>query len=141
MAEAAPRRGSSGLNKVMIIGNLGRDPEMRFTASGTAMTTFSVAVGRNFRGNDGEWREETEWFRIVAWTDLAERLAQNLTKGRKVYVEGRLSTRSWDGTDGQKHYTTEVIANNVIYLDRAPGASLPDYAGGEIEPDEVPFDQ
>src|SRR5438552_3112310 len=125
MAEATPRRGSTGLNKVMLIGNLGADPEMRFTANGTALTTFSVAVNRNSRSHEGEWREETEWFSIVTWSELAERLAQNLNKGRKVYVEGRLQTRSWDGQDGQKRYRTEVVANQVLFLDRPPGASLP----------------
>jgi single-strand DNA-binding protein len=141
MAEATPRRGSSGLNKVMIIGNLGADPEMRYTASGSAITTFRVAVGRNYKSNDGELKEETEWFRVVSWNQLAEVLGANLQKGRRVYVEGRLSTRSWDGQDGQKHYITEVVASQVLFLDRPPGASLPDYSGGEIEPEEVPFEQ
>ena len=141
MAEAAPRRGAPGLNKVMLIGNLGKDPEMRFTANGLAVTTFSVAVNRNSRNAEGEWREETDWFNIVAWRDLAERVAQNLTKGRKVFVEGRLQTRSWDGQDGQKHYMTEVVANQIIYLDRAPGGAMPDYPGGDIDPDDIPFDQ
>lgn len=130
---------SEGLNKVMIIGNLGRDPEMRFTANGSAVTNFSVAVNRN-TNVEGEWREETEWFRVVAWEKLAERLQAHLTKGRRVYVEGRLATRSWDGTDGQRHTTTEVVASQVFYLDRAPGASFPDMdSGGDIEPDDLPF--
>ena len=128
-----------GLNKVMIIGNLGADPEMRYTANGSAVTTFRVAVSRSFAG-DGERREETEWFRVVAWNKLAELVQAHLTKGRKVYIEGRLSTRSWDGPDGQKHYMTEVVANQVLFLDRPQGAGFPDTdAGGDIEPDDLPF--
>jgi len=108
------------LNKAMIIGNLGRDPEMRYTASGQAVTQFTVAVNRNFRGPDGNWQEETEWFRVVAWGPLAERTAENLRKGRKVYVEGRLQTRQWEDKEGQKRYTTELVASQVTSLERAP---------------------
>ena len=108
------------LNKAMIIGNLGRDPEMRYTAGGQAVTQFTVAVNRNYKDTNGEWKEETEWFRVVAWAALAERTAEYLRKGRKVYVEGRLQTRSWEGQDGQKHYTTELIANTVTALDPRP---------------------
>jgi single-strand DNA-binding protein len=126
-----------GLNKVMIIGNLGADPEMRYTANGNAVTNFSVAVNRSFAG-EGERREETEWFRVVAWNKLAELAQAHLQKGRRVYVEGRLSTRSWDGPDGQKRYMTEVIANQVLFLDRPQGAGFPDVPG-DIEPDDLPF--
>jgi len=108
------------LNKAMIIGNLGRDPEMRYTQGGQAVTQFTVAVNRNYKDASGEWKEETEWFRVVAWGPLAERTAENLRKGRKVYVEGRLQTRNWEGQDGQKHYTTELIANDVKPLDSRP---------------------
>jgi single-strand DNA-binding protein len=116
------------LNKAMIIGNLGRDPEMRYTQSGQAVTQFTVAVNRNYKDAGGEWKEETEWFRVVAWAALAERTAEYLRKGRKVYVEGRLQTRTWEGQDGQKHYTTELIANTVTPLDPRPredGAAEP----------------
>jgi single-strand DNA-binding protein len=106
------------LNKAMIIGNLGRDPEMRYTPTGQAVTQFTVAVNRNYRGQDGNWQEETEWFRVVAWGPLAERTAENLRKGRKVYVEGRIQTRQWEDKDGQKRYTTELVANQVTSLDR-----------------------
>ena len=108
------------LNKAMIIGNLGRDPEMRYTPNGQAVTQFTVAVNRNYKDASGEWKEETEWFRVVAWAALAERTAEYLRKGRKVYVEGRLQTRTWDGQDGQKHYTTELVANTVTPLDPRP---------------------
>jgi single-strand DNA-binding protein len=108
------------LNKAMIIGNLGRDPEMRYTANGQAVTQFTVAVNRNYRGPDGNWVEETEWFRVVAWGPLAERTAEHLRKGRKVYVEGRIQTRQWEDKDGQKRYTTELVANQVTSLERAP---------------------
>lgn len=108
------------LNKCMIIGNLGRDPEMRYTPNGQAVTQFTVAVNRNFKGQNGEWQEETEWFRVVAWGPLAERTAEYLRKGRKVYVEGRLQTRQWEDREGQKRYTTELIAQTVTALDSRP---------------------
>jgi single-strand DNA-binding protein len=103
------------LNKAMIIGNLGRDPEMRYTPNGQAVTQFTVAVNRSYRVGE-EWKEETEWFRVVAWAQLAERTAEHLRKGNKVYVEGRLQTRSWEDKDGQKRYTTELVANQVTSL-------------------------
>ena len=106
------------LNKVMIIGNLGRDPEMRYTPSGQAVTQFTVAVNRNYRGPDGAWQEETEWFRVVAWAQLGERAAENLRKGMKVYVEGRLQTRQWEDQQGQKRISLEITADNVISLER-----------------------
>jgi len=118
------------LNKAMIIGNLGRDPEMRYTPNGQAVTQFTVAVNRNFRGPDGNWQEETEWFRVVAWGPLAERTAENLRKGRKVYVEGRIQTRQWEDKDGQKRYTTELVANQVTALDRV-AREEGDFGGGD----------
>src|SRR5947209_15310997 len=118
----------AGLNRVMIIGNLGKDPEMRFTANGSAVTNFNVAVSRQYAAGDGERREETEWFTVVAWNKLAEQCNQFLQKGRKVYVEGRLQTRSWDGQDGQKRYRTEVVANTMLMLDPRQR----DDAGGEL---------
>ncbi len=108
------------LNKCMIIGNLGRDPEMRYTPNGQAVTQFTVAVNRNFKGQNGDWQEETEWFRVVAWGPLAERTAEYLRKGRKVYVEGRLQTRQWEDREGQKRYTTELVAQTVTALDSRP---------------------
>jgi single-strand DNA-binding protein len=106
------------LNKCMIIGNLGRDPEMRYTPSGQAVTQFTVATTRNFRDQQGEWQKETEWFRVVVWGQQAERAAENLRKGNKVYVEGRIQTRQWEDQTGQKRYTTELVANQVSSLER-----------------------
>jgi single-strand DNA-binding protein len=106
------------LNKCMIIGNLGRDPEMRYTPSGQAVTQFTVAVNRRWRGDNEEWQEETEWFRVVIWRDQAERAAERLRKGNKVYVEGRIQTRQWEDQTGQKRYTTELIADRFQSLER-----------------------
>ena len=122
------------LNKVMLIGNLGAQPEMRFTPSGAPVTTFSIAVNRKYIQN-GETKEETEWFAIVTWGKQAESCNQYLSKGAQVYVEGRLHTRSWDGQDGQKHYRTEVIANQVMFLDRKQGGQREEYWGDE----DIPF--
>lgn len=110
------------LNKVMIIGRLGLDPEMRFTSTGSPVTTFRVAVGRQWRDSGGESRDETEWFSVVAWNKLAEICNQYLAKGARVYVEGRLQTRSWeDQQSGQTRYKTEVIASDMIILDGREG--------------------
>lgn len=106
------------LNKCMIIGNLGRDPEMRYTPSGQAVTQFTVATNRRWKGQNDEWQEETEWFRVVVWAQQAERVAERLRKGNKVYVEGRIQTRQWEDQTGQKRYTTELIANQVSSLER-----------------------
>ena len=107
---------SRGLNKVMIIGNLERNPEMRYTPSGRAVTSFSVAAGRSWVNAGGERREETEWFNVVAWGNLAEICKQYLTKDQQVYVEGRLQTRGWEDQSGKKHYRTELVANEMIIL-------------------------
>ena len=131
----------ASLNKVQIIGNLGADPEMRFTANGRALSTFNVAVNRRYQTADGERREETEWIRVVAWARLAELASQYLSKGRQVYVEGRLQTRQWDDQEGQRRYTTEVVAQDIQFLDRAGGAAFDDAApGGAVEPDDLPFE-
>jgi single-strand DNA-binding protein len=126
------------LNKAMIIGNLGRDPEMRYTPSGQAVTQFTVAVNHSHKDASGEWKEETEWFRVVAWGPLAERTAENLRKGRKVYVEGRLQTRNWEDKDGQKRYTTELIASAVTALDRPREDGAPEMSGPRPARSSVP---
>jgi single-strand DNA-binding protein len=135
---------AGSLNKVMVIGNVGRNPEMRYLQNGSPVTTFSVAAGRTWTTPEGERREETEWFNVVVWNKLAETMNQYVTKGRKVYVEGRLQTRSWDGQDGQKHYRTEVVAQTVTILDRRPDApAAPASEGEDVLPiyseDEIPF--
>src|SRR5512143_2663592 len=106
-----------GLNKVMIIGRLGRDPEMRYTPSGRPVTTFSVATSRSWNTSEGERRTETEWFNVVAWGNLAEICKEYLIKNRLVYIEGRLQTRHWDDTEGTKHTSVEIVANEMIMLD------------------------
>jgi single-strand DNA-binding protein len=130
------------LNKVMIIGNVGGDPEMRFTPSGHPVTSFRVAATRRWDSPDGERKEETEWFSVVAWNKLAEQCNQLLAKGRLVYVECRLQTRTWDGQDGQKHYKTEVIASTVNLLDKKPAAADETSSAepaGDITPEDIPF--
>ena len=137
------------LNKCMIIGNLGVDPEMRYTANGTAVTTFRVATHRQYSGPDGERREETEWFSVVTWARLAETCSQYLSKGRQVFVEGRMRTRSWEGQDGQTRYRTELVAETVKVLggrDGGGGAQEPlggvpvgRDADGDVDPDDLPF--
>ena len=129
---------SRGLNKVMIIGRLGRDPEMRYTPSGRPVTTFSVATSRNWTTSEGERRVETEWFNIVAWGNLAEICKQYLTKGQQVYIEGRLQTRHWDDQEGNKHTSVEINANEMIMLSERREA---DENGGpeSTEDEEFPF--
>ena len=136
----------ASLNKVMIIGNLGSEPEMRFTPNGSPVTSFRVATNRVYTTSEGERKQETEWFSVVAWNKLAEQCNQFLTKGRLVYAEGRLRTRTWEGQDGQKHYRTEIIANRVTFLDRQALAPLPEekveeaeVGEPEPEPEDIPF--
>lgn len=151
---------SRGLNKVMLIGNLGRDPEMRYTPSGRPVTTFTVATTRSWNTVDGERHAETEWFNIVAWGNLAEICKQYLTKGQQVYIEGRLQTRKWEDKEGNKHFTTEIVSTEMMMLgdrkDAQHGAEAsaetewkrrgnqPEEAGAEdmpagTEQDEFPF--
>ena len=104
------------LNKVQLTGHLGADPEMRYTAQGSAVTTFRVASNRVWKDRDGNPHEDTEWFRIVAWDRLGEICNQYLTKGTRVYVEGRLQTRKWTDQEGQERYMTEVVAQDMIIL-------------------------
>lgn len=108
---------SRGLNKVLIIGRLGRDPEMRYTPSGRPVTTFSVGTSRAWSTSDGERRTETEWFNVVAWSNLAEICKQYLVKDKLVYIEGRLQTRHWEDQEGNRHSSTEIVANEMIMLD------------------------
>ena len=107
---------SRDLNKVMIIGHLGRDPEMRYTPSGRPVTTFTVATNRTWNTTDGERHNETEWFNIVAWGNLAEICKQYLAKGQQVYIEGRLQTRRWEDSDNSKRTSVEVVASEMMIL-------------------------
>ena len=128
----------ASLNKVMLIGNVGSDPEMRYTPNGKAVTSFRMATNYRYSGPDGERKEETEWFRVNVWGKQAESCNQFLSKGKRVYVEGRLLSRSWEGQDGQMRTSLEVSANRVIFLDRVASVSLPEE--GELEPEDLPFD-
>jgi single-strand DNA-binding protein len=152
----------SNLNKALLIGRLTKDPEMRYTPSGTAVTNFSIATNRWSSGPDGERKEFTDYHNIVAYNagrrNLAEIVAQYTRKGALVFIEGRIQTRSWEGQDGQKRRTTEIIANDVQFLDsRSSGPSdgtarggsgrsaqsdeipAPDDAPRDVDPDEIPF--
>jgi single-strand DNA-binding protein len=156
----------SNLNKALLIGRLTKDPEMRYTPSGTAVTNFSIATNRWSSGADGEKKEFTDYHNIVAYNagkrNLAEIVAQYTRKGALVYVEGRIQTRSWEGQDGQKRRTTEIIANDVQFLDSRSGGTgagagggdavqrsprpvpddnvpAPDDAPRDVDPDEIPF--
>jgi len=148
----------AGLNKVMLIGNAGKDAELRYMASGTPQCKFSLAVNNRRRNQQtNEWEDNTEWFNILIWGDMAERVSQYITKGKQLYVEGRLQTRSWDGDDGQKHYMTEVVANTVQLLGSREGGQRDggdDWGngaparprsggysrGGDVEVDDLPFE-
>lgn len=129
----------AGVNKAIIVGHLGADPEVRQTGSGTTVTNFRVATSESWKDKDGEKQERTEWHTVVAWAKLGDLCGQYLSKGRQVYVEGRLQTRSWDADDGIKRYKTEIVARDVQFLggkgqrqDDAPAAA-------PVDDDTVPF--
>jgi single-strand DNA-binding protein len=123
-----------GLNKVLIIGRVGRDPEMRYTPSGRPVTTFSVGTSRTWSTADGEKHTETEWFNVVAWSNLAEICKQYLSRERLVYIEGRLQTRHWEDQDGNRHSATEIVANEMIMLDdRRENSSASEYEDDDEE--------
>lgn len=107
------------LNKMLVIGNVGTDPEMRYTPNGNPVTSFRLATNRRYTTGEGEQREETEWFTISAWNRLAELCNQYVTKGMRIYVEGRLKSDSWTGNDGETRFRMEITANDVRFLDRA----------------------
>ena len=109
-----------GVNKVTLLGNLGADPETKKTASGQSITLFNVATSNAWTNKEGQRQEHTEWHRVVVWGKLAETCAEYLSKGRKVYIEGRLQTRSWEDDKNQKRYTTEIVANQVLFLNGSP---------------------
>lgn len=146
------------VNKVILIGRLGGNPEIRYTPGGAAVANFNIATSENWNDKSGQKQERTEWHRIVVWSKLAELCNQYLTKGRQVYIEGRLQTRQWDDKDGNKRYTTEVVANAVQFLgsnaaqgagagagagaeNYAPqsGGPAPEMADSSFTEDEIPF--
>jgi single-strand DNA-binding protein len=128
----------------LLIGNVGTDPEMRFTPNGNAVTSFRIATNRVYTTSEGERKQETEWFTVVTWRKLAESCNQFLTKGQRVYVEGSLRTRVWEGQDGQRRSRVEVVANRVLFLDKQAVTTFPgdDNAieiADEVEPEDLPF--
>jgi single-strand DNA-binding protein len=142
----------ASINKVILIGNLGRDPELKYTQSGQAVCNFSIATTEKWKGKDGGMQEKTEWHRIVAWGKTGELCSQYLSKGRPVYIEGRLQTRDWEDKDGNKRQTTEINANTVQFLGSGRGneggAARPAAGGGVSEDpgfppptpdDDIPF--
>ena len=144
----------AGLNKIMVIGTLGRDPELRYTPNGSPVCSFSVATNRTYTGSDGEKKEDTEWFTVSAWNKMAEVCNQYLEKGRRAYVEGRLRSSQWEGNDGQVRHRNEIVANTVLFLDRGnpDSGSLPDESNrvtpdqnmgdlpvDALDPDDLPF--
>jgi single-strand DNA-binding protein len=133
------------VNKVILIGNLGKDPEIKYTPQGTAVAKITLATNERFKGKDGQWQDRTEWHNVVLWQRLAEIAGEYLKKGGKVYIEGRLQTRSWDDKQsGQKKYMTEVVANDLVllsgrgeggggggdYTNSSRGSSSSSYSGG-----------
>ena len=141
---------SGGVNKVILIGNLGADPECRQTGNGTAVANFRIATSETWKDKEGEKQERTEWHRIVAWGKLGELCGEYLSKGRQVFVEGKLQTRQWDDRDGNKRYTTEITAKEVTFLGgrgegsgEGGGSSSSGSSGSDYPPplgdDDVPF--
>ncbi len=114
----------AGVNKVILVGRLGADPEMKYTTTGTGVCRFNLATSENWTGKDGQKQERTEWHRIIAWAKLGELCNEYLKKGRQAYVEGRLQTRSWDDKNGTKRYTTEVVATTIQFLGSAGERSV-----------------
>jgi single-strand DNA-binding protein len=142
------------VNKVILIGRLGKDPEVKYTQGGTAIARFSLATDEFWKDQNGERQQRTEWHNIVAWDKLADICGQYLTKGKQVYIEGKLQTRSWEDKEGNKRYTTEIRADNMVMLgtrgdsgvgggggekasSAAPAAGAP--GGGGITDDDIPF--
>lgn len=141
---------SGSVNRAILIGNLGADPEVRYTQDGTAVANFSIATTEKWKDRDtGEAREDTQWHRIVCWSRLAELAGEYLSKGKSVYIDGRIQTRSWEDRDGIKRYTTEVVASQIVFLspkDTGSGSyggnknnHIPPVFGGSSEDDDVPF--
>ena len=136
----------AGVNKVLLIGRLGSDPEIRYTNSGAPVATFRIATSESWTGKDGKKDERTEWHRIVAWGKLGELCGEYLNKGRRVFIEGRLQTRNWDDKSGNKRYITEIVANNVQFLDgpskkgtKDESFETPQQESHQPPEDDIPF--
>ncbi|RJX31451.1 MAG: single-stranded DNA-binding protein [Desulfarculus sp.] len=137
-----------GINKVILIGNLGADPELKYTPSGTPVCTLRLATSESFKDREGNQQERTEWHRVVAWSKLGEIAAQYLSKGRQVYVEGSIRTRSWEGQNGEKRYMTEIVARDIQFLGGQGGGGQAgggqggggeDLGGPPSTDDDIPF--
>ena len=127
------------LNKMTAIGHLGTEPEMKYTPNGNAMTRFRLAVSRNYTDSSGERQQDMEWFSVVSWNKLAESCNQYLAKGKRVYVEGRLKSQSWTGQDGQPRFSNEIIANQVVFLDRIDSGDREERDSGDTNPEGLPW--
>ena len=127
------------LNKVVLIGNLGQDPEVRYTQDGKPVCSLSLATSMKWKDKDGKQKTQTEWHRVVLWNKTAEIAQQYLYKGGRIYIEGRLQTRQWQDSDGNKRYTTEVIANQMKMLNAKKPGTVANESQGDMLPDEVPF--
>ena len=127
------------LNQMMIIGNVGSEPEMRYTPNGKPVTSFSVATNWKYTTAEGERKDETEWFTVVAWGKLAETCNQYVTKGMLVYADGRLRIHKWEGNDGQQHQRTEIVASKVTFLSRSESKPQELKSEEDIEPEDIPF--
>jgi len=136
----------ASLNKVILIGNLGKDPEVRYTAAGTAVASFSLATSEKFKNKGGEWEEKTEWHNITLWARLAEVAGEYLAKGKTIYVEGRLQTRKWQDRDGKDRYTTEIVGEKMLMLgggggngNHGSGGGSGGHAGSGSDVGDMPF--
>ncbi|GBE28543.1 single-stranded DNA-binding protein [bacterium BMS3Bbin03] len=137
---------ANGINKVILIGNLGKDPDLRYTPNGTAVASFSLATNERWKDKEGNYQDRTEWHRIVAWSKLAETVGEYLKKGSQVFIEGKIRSRTWEDQNGVKRTTTEIVANNLVMLGRREGVSSTDMAepaapsGDEMtSTDDLPF--
>lgn len=128
----------SGVNKVILVGRLGSDPELRYTNNGNPVATISLATSEKWKDKEGQSQEKTEWHRVVLWSKLAELAGQYLSKGRQVYIEGKIQTRKWEDKDGQTRYTTEVVGNQMQFLGSQSDAAPSNNAGSDLPPDLGP---
>ncbi len=131
----------ASLNKVMLIGNLGKDPEVRYTAAGTAVASFSIATSERFKNKSGEWEEKTEWHNVTLWARLAEIAGEYLAKGKTVYIEGRLQTRKWQDRDGKDRYTTEIVGEKMQMLSGKGEGGGGRQGAGRAESQEPGFEE